>query len=580
MSDVNMRMVTFIAIIVIAIIIIASVFTIRNSFAISITEKTRLYGMIASVGATSKQIRKNVLFEGFVLGLIGIPLGLLLGVGVAALILLFLNMILKDGLNGMALIYSMPILAVLLSVLLSAATIFFSTISSAIRASRIAPIDAIRSSNDVKLGKKQRSLRSPKLIKKLFGVGGDVAYKNLKRSRKKYRTTVISIIVSVALFISISCFMDYGTREIDEHYQTVDYNMSVNSNGDYQYENVKKSLESISRLEGVKSSRLYTSAGYEVRTDSLAFSEEAKNQTAPDIDGYYFGEFFGITDDEFKEYTDKLGLNYDDVKDKGILYNVFEYKDADGKSHKAKYFNIEKGTVFECVSTFEKSDPDYSKMSIEIACDTDMLPYDIPYTMLSETVFVRQEWMEKNCENGGISLSLNINAENADELEQDILDLGYTGISVFNMDKTARIMNSMYLAISIFIYGFIIVITLIGVTNIFNTITTNMRLRSKEFAMLKSIGMTKREFNRMVRLESIFYGLKSLLIGIPLGTIGGYLIFLAFNANKQKYEFIFPWLAILISIVFVFAIVWLIMRFSIAKVQKQNIIETIRKDNI
>ena len=118
--------------------------------------------------------------------------------------------------------------------------------------------------------------------------------------------------------------MDYGTREIDEHYQTFDYNMSVNSNGDYQYENVKKSLESISRLEGVKSSRLYTSAGYEVRTDSLAFSEEAKNQTAPDIDGYYFGEFFGITDDEFKEYTDKLGLNYDDVKDKGILYNVFE----------------------------------------------------------------------------------------------------------------------------------------------------------------------------------------------------------------------------------------------------------------
>lgn len=374
--------------------------------------------------------------------------------------------------------------------------------------------------------------------------------------------------------------MDYGTREIDEHYQTVDYNMSVNSNGDYQYENVKKSLESISRLEGVKSSRLYTSAGYEVRTDSLAFSEEAKSQTAPDIDGYYFGEFFGITDDEFKEYTDKLGLNYDDVKDKGILYNVFEYKDADGKSHKAKYFDIEKGTVFECVSTFEESDPDYSEMSIEIACDTDMLPYDITYTMQSGTVFVRQEWMEKNCENGGISLSLNINAENADKLEQDILDLGYTGISVFNMDKTARIMNSMYLAISIFIYGFIIVITLIGVTNIFNTITTNMRLRSKEFAMLKSIGMTKREFNRMVRLESIFYGLKSLIIGIPLGTIGGYLIFLAFNANNRKYEFIFPWLAILISIVFVFAIVWLIMCFSIAKVQKQNIIETIRKDNI
>lgn len=225
MSDKNLLVVTLIAVVVIAIIIIASVFTIRNSFAISITEKTKLYGMIASVGATSKQIRKNVLFEGFVLGLIGIPLGLLLGVGVAALILLLLNVLLKDGLNGMTLIYSMPILSVLLSVLLSAATIFLSTISSAIRASRIAPIDAIRSSNDVKLGKKQRSLHSPKLIKRLFGVGGDVAYKNLKRSKKKYRTTVISIVVSVALFISISCFMDYGTREIEEHYPVEEYSI-------------------------------------------------------------------------------------------------------------------------------------------------------------------------------------------------------------------------------------------------------------------------------------------------------------------------------------------------------------------
>lgn len=580
MSDATMLSVVMIAVVVIAIIIIASVFTIRNSFAISITEKTKLYGMIASVGATSKQIRKNVLFEGFILGLIGIPLGLLLGIGVVALILLLLNVLLKDALNGLTLIYSIPIFSVLLSVLLSAATIFLSTISSAIRASKIAPIDAIRSSNDVKLSKKQRSLRSPKLIKRLFGVGGDVAYKNLKRSRKKYRTTVISIVVSVVLFISISCFMDYGTSEISRVYQTVDYNISIGSSGASRYDEYKKSLENISKLDGVISSRLFVQAHYFVKTDNLSFSEEAHEYTDPYSDGTYFASFYGLSDDEFKAYADKLDLDYDEVKDKGILYNLYEYKDANGQMQKGKYLNIEDGTVFKCISTAEQSDPDYRELNIEIACDSDIPGRETPYNVSPGTIYVRQEWIEKNCSHGEISLSLDINAEDADKLEQDILDLGYAGVSVNNIDKTARMMNSLYLAISIFIYGFIIVITLIGVTNIFNTITTNMRLRSKEFAMLKSVGMTKREFNRMVRLESIFYGLKSLIIGIPIGTLGGYLIFLAFNARSQKYNFNFPWLAILISVVFVFAIVWLIMRFSIAKVQKQNIIETIRKDNI
>ena len=133
--------------------------------------------------------------------------------------------------------------------------------------------------------------------------------------------------------------------------------------------------------------------------------------------------------------------------------------------------------------------------------------------------------------------------------------------------------------IAIFAYGFIIAISLIGITNVFNTINTSMRLRSKEFAMLKSIGMTKKEFNRMIRLESLLYGVKSLLFGIPLGLLGGYAIFRA-TGNAIMLNYSFPTMAVLISIVFVFCVVWIIMRASISKVNKQNIIETIRNDNI
>ena len=136
--------------------------------------------------------------------------------------------------------------------------------------------------------------------------------------------------------------------------------------------------------------------------------------------------------------------------------------------------------------------------------------------------------------------------------------------------------------ISIFLYGFIAVITLIGVTNIFNTITTNMNLRSKEFAMLKSIGMTKKEFNKMINLESIFYGIKSLIIGITLGLGLSYWIYTIVKDNgaTERIKFIFPTYSIIISIVFIMVIVGIIMKYSLNKINKQNIIETIRNDNI
>ena len=139
--------------------------------------------------------------------------------------------------------------------------------------------------------------------------------------------------------------------------------------------------------------------------------------------------------------------------------------------------------------------------------------------------------------------------------------------------------NRIILVISIFLYGFITVITLIGVTNIFNTITTNMILRSKEFAMLKSIGMTNKEFNRMIRLESIMYGTKSLMIGIPIGLALSYAIYKSV-AIKTNYGFMIPWWPIIISIIFVFIIVRITMKYSLDKINKQNIVETIRNDNI
>ena len=140
-------------------------------------------------------------------------------------------------------------------------------------------------------------------------------------------------------------------------------------------------------------------------------------------------------------------------------------------------------------------------------------------------------------------------------------------------------MKSLLLIFSIFVYGFITVITFIGVTAIFNTITSNMELRKKEFAMLKSIGMTKKEFNNMINLESLFYSMKSLFVGIILGLGGSYLVYTVFS-KRWDFGYSIPTIPIIISTVFVLVMVCVIMKYSINKIQKQNIIETIRKENI
>lgn len=589
LNDNTLQMLFTLAAIIILIVIVASVFVIRNSFAISITEKTKLYGMLSSVGATSRQIRHNVLFEGFVLALIGIPLGILLGVGVVAILIQLLNMLLVDMLNGTSFVYSVPVFAIVLAVALSLLTILFSTLGSAFRASRIAPVDAVRGNNDIKIKKKQKAYKCPSFIKKLFGMGGEIAYKNLKRSKKKYRTTVISIVVSVAVFIAVSSFIQYGTEYSSKYYHEIDYNLSVDRMGLYSdFDEMVSDYENLSELDGVKNCRLEgVLGGYIKRTDELkdVLTDDASiyNFTSAESDFYYL-ELLAFDDVTYKQKLKELGLDYNEVKDKGILINNFEYLDENEHLQKGELFKADK---VKSLNVRESNDPAYEEYyksaDIEIAKVYNTTPEALKYFRPSESdvyLLVSLDTLKNNYDIDYLSEGIYINAENANELEETISNLdGGQEFSVYNVEKMANMYNAMTLVISIFAYGFIIVISLIGVTNIFNTITTNMRLRSKEFAMLKSIGMTKREFNRMIRLESLFYGVKSLLIGIPLGLLAGLGIFKAFSMNLAT-DFVVPYSAIIISIVFVFAVVWMIMRFSISKVQKQNIIETIRNDNI
>ena len=555
--------------IVIVIIIVTSVFCIRNSFEISITEKTRQYGMLASVGATSKQIRKNVLYEGLILGLIGVPVGILSGLIAIFVLLKVISHILKSFL-GFEFIFTTNLLAIAISILLAGITIYLSARKSAKRASKISPIEAIRNTDDIKI--KAKKLRTPRIIKSLFGVGGDISYKNLKRNRKKYRTTVISIIVSVSIFIAMSAFIEYAFGTTSVYYKDYDYNLIVNG----RTSEINQLLEIVKndtvKKYSINRNLVAEVAGRELRNH---YTSEKKNADESlgminSNDEKDYANLVAVGKDEYMRFLSKNGLKYDDVKDKVILNDSAKtYIDSKKAYSMYRIYDYKKGDHISASINGKSTD-------LEIAAIVDSVPMGPYYS--NGMFIVSDEFFDKYKSKEDMSVSLYMDSSNPNELEE-IVRKSNIGSYVENIETIAKEQNAMMLAISIFLYGFIAVISLIGVTNIFNTITTNMELRQKEFANLKSIGMTKKEFNRMIRLESVLYGSKALVIGIPIGVGLSYLLFKAFGISyEMTYEL--PFKAIGISIVVVAILIWVIMRFSLKKINKQNIIETIRKDNI
>ncbi len=573
-----------ISIVIVSIILVSSVFVIRNGFAISVTERFKTYGMLASIGATKKQLKKTVYFEGLILGLIAIPLGIISGIIAIWILLKVVNYILIDLLNGFVLSYKISLLAILISILVSSITILLSCRSSARRASKISPMDLIRSSKDIKL--KAKKIKCPKIISKIFKIGGEIAYKNLKRSKKKYRTTVISIVVSITIFISVFSLIDYGFKFSNIFYEQQDYNMMLYKTTDMEKDKLYNIYNNISKLDNIEEYSIQKNSyisldGMEILTD------KARNMYSQMYNGIGVSSVFPINiiavgDNQYKKYLSEIGLKYDECKGGAILYDTFNYYNQEIKKREdLNLFNLEKGDKI-TGKLYDSTNEE--EITIKIVSRTNKLPFSACQNLynMGGTLIVSDEYIEKLGYQDYIKMY--INSKDANKLETDIKkylegnDLE-DEIGIINQEKEVKAMNAIVLVISIFLYGFITVITLIGVTNIFNTITTNMNLRSKEFANLKSIGMTKKEFNRMIRLESIFYGSKSLIIGLPLGCIISYFIYKAVG-NSYVTEFVLPFKAIIISIFFVLIVVGIIMKYSLNKINKQNIIETIRNDNI
>lgn len=572
-SDSTFSMLLSIAEVVIFIIIFTSIFCIRNSFAISTTEKMRMYGMLSSVGATKKQIKKSVLTEGFILGSIAIPIGIICGIIAVFVLLKIVNLFLGDFLfnNIDGMVFKVSFVAIIISIILGFVTIYFSAISSAKKASKVSPIDNLRNTNDIKISSKK--LKTPKLIKNVFKTGGVLAYKNLKRSKKKYRTTVVSLTVSIFVFISMFTFINEGFKQSGNYYQNYDYNYRITFNNNSSMDEINE----IRNLDSVNASYLVYYAKPSILIDDISKinpkepleCEYDKNDKC--IKKYARLNIILLDDSTFKSYVKKVKGNYDYLKDKGILTDMYRFYDNKSKKeYEDRIYTYKSGDTIDSKLLNEDN------ISIDIGLVSNIMSYGFENVYSNGGYIVLNNKYFNNIDYYGADLM--IDSSDTEQLTNNILNMDGE-LNYYDMDEEAKAEKSIVIVISIFLYGFIGVITLIGVTNIFNTITSNMELRQKEFAMLKSVGMTKKEFNHMINLETLFYSSKSLIYGSILGIIGSYFVHRAF-AGKIDTQFVLPYKAILICILFVFIVVYMIMKYSMNKINKQNMIETIRKENI
>lgn len=652
--------------ILILLIMFGSISLIYNAFSISISERTKQFGLLSSIGATKRQLTGSVLFEALFLSMIGLPLGILsglAGIGITFYVIRdILSSFLGDFFGGSS--YQMARLSAILgpaknvslklhpsfaalaiALVISLLTVMISAYIPVRRAMKKSAIEAIRQSDDIAI--KSRKIRTSRLTQKLFGFEGMIATKNYKRNRKKYRATVISLFLSIVLFISASSFCAYlsrsaGTVMNSDHYD-IAYILDSPEEADPD-----TLLSDLSAAKGISSStyatRMYLDCAINISDVDPALRNYWKEYAAminrlftetEDYDDNVFVNF--LADEDFRSYLKQENLPEEDFFDtdnpRAVLCDSLRLYSGESE----KYYQItafsgnvpselnlyltraQENISFEGTYRDEDGNPirrfidgdtgklidiprDEACLKIPLsigakashvpeffsdASDTIMLFY--PYSMMNHVfadVKENDNYFDISfppiSQNTSVELFFKCKEHNADIIASMTNILTKRGLRTSSLiDYAASVENerAMISVINIFSYGFIILISLIAAANVFNTISTNINLRRREFAMLRSIGMTPKAFSKMMNFECLLYGFKGLLYGLPVSLLVTWQIYRAIGRGLEM-PFFVPWYSVAIAIGSVFLVVFATMLYSMKRIRKENTIDTLKNENL
>ena len=591
-GNIMKSMITMI-VIMLSLVSIGCIVVIYNSFAISVMERKKEFGLLSSIGATKKQLSYTVFFEALIEGIIGIILGICGAyIGIGTVILIINNLI--GDILVLKLNLVTNIVFIIIPVIFMILVIFISALVPSRRAAKVSPIEAIRQNDDIKINKKK--IKTGKLVNKLFGIEGEIALKNIKRNKKKYRVTIVSLFISIVLFISFSSYMNYTIDTASSVMGEVPYDYQISYFGD-DPNNDKEALDKINEI--VKNSDVKEYVSYSVSNLSIignyTYSDEYLDfyKSAYGDDGikalnnlkYQYISILVLDDNSYNKYKKLIGLDKDSV----ILLNKF--KGVSYGNNKRVNYNIpviNNGNINIKICNFDDNDEDvdttkYCNKNIDNIFVTNK-SFDLieEFSYMDDfKLIVNKKLYDSISDSSTHYTQFNIISDNTNNIDKLTKDLDkYSNVNYTNIKEAMKQANNLILVVKILMYGFISLVTLIGVTSVFNTISTSMALRKREFAVLRSIGLTNRGFNKILFFESLFFGMKSLIFAIPVSIGITVLIHYALADMVSISTIIIPWKYIIISIVSVFVIVLLTMMYSTSKIKKHNIIEQIREENI
>ena len=572
---------------VLTIIMAASVVLIYNAFAMSLSEKVKYLGMLSSVGATKRQKQLSIYYEGFILALFGIPVGIVVGVaGIGVTLKAIGAKIMSSGMimgitdKNVRMQVKFPLWALAIVLVLSIITIFISSSIPARKASRITTIDAIRQADEVKV--KAKSLKSPKYIKRVFGYEGELAYKNLKRNGRKARVITVSIALSVVLFLSCNYFCGVFTSEVGE--QTTPYQIACNLDSNKKDEALKE-ISAIDKIDD-----MYCASNIFYSLDSKnSYREDFKQFWSSEyLTGSYKNAFYKalnvqinlLDDDMFNELCDKNGIDskkyYNGNKCKVLLMNNISHS----KTGKKVFRDNILGTKFKDVYTEDGNlnyeITDFVKYSNLKACNLNNKGVISLYMPYSQFIKVCENLKTDIAQQYVLAVETSDHKYVAEKLNELSDEGTYGDFSVTDYSDRLQTLETVSFILQVFIYGFITLISLITIFNIINTISSGIASRKKEFAMFKSVGITPKGFNKMIMLESGFYGLKAVAVGLPLSALVSFGMFIVLGNSVSAFKINFTLYLAVVLVVFI--IIGATMLYSVKKARKNNIIEALKEE--
>ena len=631
--------------ILIVLIMLGSVSLIYNSFSISISERLKSYGMLRSIGATKRQVRLTVLMESLILCGIGIPLGLGLGLlgigGVLAFLQKDFSAVFGASLSYVPIRLTFSLPAMLMAVAICLFTTLISALIPAQKAIHSSAIDAIRQTGEVRY----KTAKGGALSGKIFGFGGTLAGRNYARSRRKYVITILSLALSLVLFISAAAFSDYLKSYLDVYqadYSGADIVLNE-AEGNMEPERIAEEIRSLKHVDDAAMVRAYFTELWvpkEACTEEYLKYEEQFYGHYPVWQGKVpvYGAIQFWDDTVFEAWCRELKLDpaaftetgapagilinhiiqkvYDEQSSSTMRYSTDVLKEgADtvtwytaARMEGYQFQNVavsekgikvwylpesalevivdEKGEYVredadfeedhpECLITAELKAPAASAECPWMSASYDSFSIIYPYSMMEQVLPADGAETDRFYTYYGIMAA--DHAAAAEEMEKWMDETGLEG-GIYDRAEQHETARMALKILVVFSSCFILLMALISAVNVYNTISTNIRLRRREFAILKSVGMGQRDFNKMMRCESLMYVTRSLVLGLALAFLFTYAIFKVVGWNLVT-GFYVPWYAVIIAVVLVVGIVFLTAGRAVRQLKGRDLAEELKLEN-